>query len=106
FFGGGTDQVHQHIAPACHCHDITRLDHGVPRGVHDLAATSNALDEHTLLGQQGLRLLHRLAYGLTPFPHAERAQPELVPSSAGSAWLLLAPVLLLVAPARGLEIDA
>ena len=71
-----------------------------------LSATADALDEDPLLGQQRLGFLRRLADDPCTLPDAERAQRELVPGGPGAACLLLAAVLLLVALARGLEIDA
>ena len=106
FLGRGTDQVHQHVAPAGHGHDVPSLDHGIGGRIDDLFATSDTLDEHPLLGKQRLGFLHRLAHDPSSLPDAERAQLELVPGCAGTAQLLLAAVLLLVALARGLEIDA
>jgi hypothetical protein len=59
-----------------------------------------------MLGQQRLGFLRRLACNPCTLPDAERAQLELVPGGAGATRLLLASsVLLLVALARGLEID-
>ena len=59
--GAGADQADQHVAAAGHRHDVARLDHGVGRRIHDLAAAPDALDEHALLGQQRLGFLRRLA---------------------------------------------
>ena len=71
-----------------------------------LPAAPDALDEHALLGQQRLGFLRRLADDRAAVPDAERAQLELMPGRAGAADFLLAAVLLLVALAGRLEIDA
>ena len=59
-----------------------------------------------MLGKQGLRLLRRLADDLRSRPHAIGAQLELVPGRAGTAGFLLAAVLLLIALAGRLKVDA
>ena len=87
FLGAGADQVHQHLAPAGHRDDVSRLDHGIGRRIHDLAAAPDALDEHPLVGKQRLGFVRRLADDRPALPDAERAQLELVPGRAGTAEL-------------------
>jgi len=105
-FGLRADQVHQHLAPAGDCHDVPRLNHGVCRRIHDLVATSNTLNEHSLVRKQRLRLLRGLADSLPSRPDAECAQFEFAPGCARAAQFFLAAVLLFVAFAGGLKIDA
>ncbi len=105
--GRGTDQVDQHVAPPGDRDDIAGLDHGIGRCIDDLVATADALDEYPVLGQQSFGFLRRLADNPCTLLDAESTQLELVPGRAGTArFFLPASVLLLVALARGLEIDA
>ena len=106
FLGAGTKETHQHFAAAGHGHDVPGVDHGVGRGIHDLPVPPDTLDEHTLVGNQRLGFLCRLADDRPTFLHAKRAQLELVPGRAGTAGFLLAAVLLLIPLARGLKVDA
>ena len=71
-----------------------------------LAVLSQPQNEHPLIGDQRLGLLHRLPDRRAALANAECTDPELVPRSAGTAQLLLAAVLLLISLARRFEIDA
>ena len=82
------------------------LDHSVSRSIQDLPVPPNTLDEHTLVWNQRLGFLCRLADNGPTFLHAKRAQLELVPGRAGTAGFLLATVLVLIPLARCLKVDA
>ena len=106
FLGARTEKTDQHFAAAGHGHDVPGVDHGVCRGIQDLPVLPNTLDEHTLVRNQRLGFLCRLADNRSTFLDAKCAKFELVPGRAGTAGFLLAAVLLLIPFARGLEIDA
>jgi len=64
------------------------------------------LHKHTLVWNQRLGFLWRLADNRPTFLDAKRSQLKLMPSRAGAAGFLLAPVLLLIPLARCLKVDA
>ena len=105
-FGAGPAQFRQYVAPARDGHDVARLNDSIGGRLDKLLAPSNALDEHPLFGKERFSRLRRLADNRSTFLHAKRAQIKLVPGRAGAADFLLAPVLLLIALAGCLEVDA
>ncbi|OIQ64563.1 hypothetical protein GALL_538840 [mine drainage metagenome] len=73
FFRCRANQVHQHVAPAGHRHDVAGLDHEIAGRFDYLAAPSDALQEYPLSGKQCLGCLHRPAHSLSSLPDTKRA---------------------------------
>ena len=106
FIGTATKETYQHFAAPCHRHDVSGVDHSVCHSVQEFPVPPNSLHEHTLVRNQRLRFLARLADDRPAFLHAKRAQLKLVPGRTGAAGFLLAPMYLLIPLARCLKVDA
>ena len=106
-FGAGADQVDQHVAPAGDRHDVARLDHGIGGRLDDLVRHGEYAGRTPAAREAAPRLRCAVLPTTCPSSRTRNARNsnwcQAVP---GPPDLLLAPVLLLVALARGLEIDA
>ena len=82
------------------------MDYGIGSGIDDLATASYAFNKDTLFRQERLGFLHRFAHGASVLGDPVGAQLELVPGGTWTTQGSLAPMLLLVSLASGLEVDA